>query len=91
MDPSAVGIGVDYLSICDHAASDMCESGARFGQGLRQILIGQRRTFTQDDVLAIEHGQPRIQRSRATRLDDPNGVWILVTHEELSRPVNAAA
>ncbi len=89
-DPARTGVGVDYLSVCDLAASDLCEGGARFAEGLRQVMAGRLESFELDDrqVLAFER---RIVRGRVTRVEDPRGTHYLVTHEVLpSRGLSAA-
>lgn len=89
-DPARVGVGVDYLAVCDQAASDLDRGGASFGAGLREVLEGRLRSFELDDRLVLEDAA-HVIRGRATRLEDPVGTWVLVTHEDLSRPAADAA
>lgn len=90
LDPALVGAGADYLAVCDAAASDLNEGGARFGLGLRRVLLGQTASFEMDDRLIIS-GETRVVRGRATRIEDPTGTWVLVTHQDMSRQAVGAA
>ena len=85
-----VGVGASYLAVCDQAASDLDPKGAAFGTGLRGVLQGRRRSFDLDDRL-VQDGQARVVRGRATRIEDPNGTWVLVTHESLCHGDTEAA
>lgn len=85
-----VGVGASYLAVCDLAASDLDPTGAAFGQGLRRVLLGLRRSFELDDRLVLD-GVTHVIRGRATRIEDPAGTWVLITHEDLSRPAIEAA
>ena len=85
-----VGAGASYLAVCDQAASDLDSNGAAFGQGRRRVRQGQRRSFELDDRLVLD-GEAHVIRGRATRIEDPAGTWVLVTHEDLSRPSTKAA
>jgi PAS domain-containing protein len=90
LKPAQAGVGVDYLATCDSAASDLNEGGARFGAGLRQLLLGRSVSFEMDDRL-VQDGETRVVRGRATRIEDPSGTWVLVTHQDMSlRALDAA-
>lgn len=89
-DPRRVGEGRNYLEICDAAASDLYPAAAAFGHGLRQILLGHIQSFEVDDHLVLD-GVAHVVRGRAMRVEDPSGSWILVTHEDLSRPAQEVA
>lgn len=73
--PERTGIGVDYLAVCDHAASDLDPEGARFGEQLRRVLLGQCTHFE------LESRGPHPARSRAVRLDRLPQPLVVVTHE----------
>lgn len=81
--PERIGVGVDYLAVCDQAASDLDEDGARFGLGLRRVLDGQLETFELKTV-AVVGGATHRTLSRVTRLVDPERAFFMVTHEDLS-------
>lgn len=88
-DPRRAGAGQSYLEICDQAA-DSCQAAADFGRGLREILSGQIETFEVDDRM-VREGQTHVVRGRATRIEEPTGTWVLITHQDLSRPADEAA
>ncbi len=89
-DLHQAGVGCDYLAICDQAASDLNVTGARFGAGLRSVLLGQTPSFELDDRLLIE-GVAHVIRGRATRIEDPTGTWVLVVHQDVSLAADSAA
>ena len=89
-DSARAGVGTNYLAVCDQAASDLDPTGASFGTGLRRVLAGQRQSFELDDRL-VTSGTARVVRGRATRIEDPAGTWVVITHEDLSRPSIEAA
>jgi len=72
--PEACGIGVDYLAVCDLAASDLEREAAAFGEGLRRVLLGQSHRFE----LACPGPLP--SRALVLRLDRLPGSAVVVLH-----------
>jgi diguanylate cyclase (GGDEF)-like protein/PAS domain S-box-containing protein len=47
-DPTRVGIGVNYLAVCDHAEGRFAEEASAVAAGIRGVLAGDLDTFTVD-------------------------------------------
>ncbi|MCO8127192.1 EAL domain-containing protein [Acidimicrobiia bacterium EGI L10123] len=47
-DPTRIGIGVNYLAVCDHAAGRFAEGADAIAQGIRGVLSGDLDSFTMD-------------------------------------------
>jgi PAS domain-containing protein len=83
--PDATGPGVSYLDVCDRALGQGDRRGAQFGEGLRKVLGGQRRTWWLDARVNV-HGETRLFRGRVTRVESPDGPFVIVAHTDLSTP-----
>ena len=92
--PEATGAGVNYLEVCERALRSGDRRGAQFADGLRAVLSGQRRTWWLDSRINV-HGDVRLFRGRITRVESPDGPFVIVAHTDLSQPntrfVRAAA
>ena len=77
-DPAATGVGVSYLSVCDHAALGGDRSAAEVAAGLRDVLAGRSPSFVVDYSLSMPGGN-RWFSLRVTAV--PEGGAVLVHHD----------
>ena len=83
--PEATGPGVNYLAVCERALRSGDRRGAQFADGLRAVLAGQRRSWWLDSRVNVR-GDVRLFRGRVTRVESPDGPFVIVAHTDLSQP-----
>lgn len=86
---AATGCGADYLAVCEAAVRAGDRRGAQFADGLRAVLSGKRRSWWLDSRVNVR-GEVRLFRGRVTRVESPDGPFVIVAHTDLSTP-NVAA
>ncbi|MFP5321915.1 MAG: EAL domain-containing protein [Acidimicrobiia bacterium] len=82
VDAGAVGVGVDYLAVCEAATGADADSALEAARGIRAVLRGDVRRFTMD----YECSGPDERRwfaLRASPLSGP-GSGALITHVDIS-------
>ncbi|MEZ6017261.1 MAG: hypothetical protein R3F49_19260 [Planctomycetota bacterium] len=84
-DASATGPGVNYLDVCESALRSGDRRGAQFAQGLRAVLERRRRTWWLDSRINVA-GEVRLFRGRVTRVESPDGPFVIVAHTDMSAP-----
>lgn len=86
----ATGPGANYLAVCDAAVRSGDRRGAQFAEGLRHVLEGRRRSWWLDSRVNVR-GEVRLFRGRVTRVESPDGPFVIVAHTDLSTPNVATA
>lgn len=78
-----LGVGANYLSVCDLAADNGNEDAQCVGAGIRSVLSKQEKEFSYDYACH----SPREERwfsCRVTRFPDPGPVRIVIAHEDIT-------
>lgn len=75
--------GVNYLALCDLAASKGSQDAAALAAGIRAVVRGEQGEFS------LEYRAPVVSRprwfvARVTRFRDTRPVRVVVTHEDIS-------
>lgn len=81
-DLSRVGVGMNYLVICDAVVE---EKAQQIAAGIRAVMRGDRETFALEYVCHAPH-EPRWFVARVTPLasDNPEGRRVVVAHENIT-------
>ncbi|GAB4517523.1 MAG: hypothetical protein Tsb0013_21790 [Phycisphaerales bacterium] len=82
-DPDVLGPGVDYLAVCDRAASSDADGAADVARGIREVLAGVR----DDYHMCYPCHSPDEQRwfqIRVKRCPDLEPVRVVVAHETIT-------
>jgi hypothetical protein len=79
----ATGVGADYLTVCEAAVRSGDYRGAQFAEGLRSVLAGSRKSWWLDSRVNVA-GEIRLFRGRVTRVESPDGPFVIVAHTDLS-------
>lgn len=82
---AATGVGVNYVEVCEAALCNGDRRGAQFAEGLRAVLAGRRRSWWLDSRVN-QFGEVRLFRGRVTRVEAPDGPFVIVAHTDLSTP-----
>lgn len=80
--PDGVGIGINYLSVCESDRSASAEAGMA-AAGLRKVLRGESRLFEME-YPCLWLPEPRWFRMRASRMADGVG-GVVVAHEDITQ------
>jgi len=83
-DPASVGVGANYLGVCDAVKGDRDAAVARrFADGIRAVFRGQRAMFEMEyDCLG--GGERRWFVGRVTRFPGGDPVRVVVAHEDVT-------
>lgn len=79
----AVGVGVNYLSVCDRSAHEGAPGAADFAAGLRAVLSGRSERFEAEYPCHAPHAQ-RWFVARITRLLGGGPIQAMVSHLDIS-------
>ncbi|MDM5179292.1 EAL domain-containing protein [Massilia sp. DJPM01] len=82
-DPARVCEGINYLDVCDRAASDGCADAAQVGLLLRDTLAGRRRSAT-FDYPCDAPGQQRWFSLKITALDHAGAPAVVLVHDNIT-------
>ena len=83
--PANYGVGANYLAICERAEGASADQAARFGEGLRAVLRGERAEFHLE-YLCDAPDQARWFIARAVPFHEVSGPGrVLVTHEDITQ------
>ncbi len=80
---SDVGVGANYLEICDHATGPCGEEAAVVGAGIRAVILGEKTEF----VLEYPCHAPSEKRwflARATRFGENGPIRVVISHENIT-------
>lgn len=80
-DPNAVGVGMNYLSVCDEGARQRDPGAAEVAAGLRQLLSGGLTRF-EHDYPCHAPDRERWFSLRASR--QPNGPGAVISHHDVT-------
>ena len=78
-----VGVGADYLAVCDAAAGPDAETARAFAAGIRAVMAGTRPVFE----LEYPCHSPQVQRwfmGRVTPFADAGARRVVIAHENIS-------
>ncbi len=78
-----MGLGQNYLSLCDAATGLFSEEAAEIAHGIREVLEGRR------DLYTLQYPchspiEPRWFLVRITRFDLNRATWVVVAHENIT-------
>ncbi|MCE3605520.1 EAL domain-containing protein [Massilia sp. P8910] len=82
-DPARVCEGVNYLDVCDRAASSGCGDAVQVGLLVRDILAGRRRSAT-FDYPCDSPGQPRWFSLKIASLDHAGAPAVVLVHDNIT-------
>ena len=82
VDRSAVGVGINYLTVCDQAAGLFAEGASESASGIRSVLFGEVDRFSVDYPCATDAGD-RWFTMRVTPTGELGG-GALVTHLDIT-------
>jgi PAS domain S-box-containing protein len=75
--------GVNYVLACEAATGDGAREAARFAEGIRSVLSGQRQEFTMD-YPCHSPGERRWFVGWVVRLLVGDARWAVITHEDIT-------
>jgi PAS domain S-box-containing protein len=75
--------GVNYLRACEEATGDGAREAARFAEGIRSVLSGQRQEFTMN-YPCRSPGERRWFVGWVARLLVGDARWAVITHEDIT-------
>lgn len=81
-EAEAVGVGVNYLAVCDRAAGEHADGAAEVAAGIRAVLVGETRQFSYDYPSA-GGGTERWFVVRVTPLGELGG-GAVVAHRDIT-------
>lgn len=79
----AVGVGADYLAVCDRAAHEGAPGAAGFAAGLRAVLAGRSERHESEYPCHAPHAQ-RWFVARITRLSGSRPTQVVVSHLDIT-------
>jgi hypothetical protein len=82
-EPESLSEGVNYLAVCDRARGPGSELARECAEGMRAVLGGRRRSFSQDYPCHAP-GKRRWFRSRVAPLLGPDPPRFVVAHADVS-------
>ena len=77
-------IGANYLEACMLGVSECGGEGSRTAQGIRQVMLGQRREFQLQYPVSVGASEKRWFVVRATRSRAENPCSVVVAHEDVT-------
>ncbi len=83
IEPQSVGVGANYLQICDTASAKHWEEAPRIAQAIRELLKGERDTFCIEYVWQSS-GETHWLRMQAIRFTGDGPTRVVVMHEEIT-------
>ncbi len=87
-EPSRIGVGADYLRVCDASAAAGDADARGFAAGLRDVLERRRDAFDHRYLCRTPEG-PRWFLARVTRSRGEGAVAVIVAHEDITAQVEA--
>ena len=82
-DPDRVGIGKDYLGVCEQASGDDRQAAIGFSEGIRAVLAGRAKTFEMD-YPCHSPNQERWFCGRVTPFRGNGRPGVVVAHEDIT-------
>ncbi len=84
-DPRRVGVGANYLAVCDQARDAISgRAAAEFAQGIRDVIAGRLDSHEQE-YECHDGAEQRWFVGRVTRFPGEGPVRIVVSHEDITR------
>jgi diguanylate cyclase (GGDEF)-like protein/PAS domain S-box-containing protein len=80
--PEAVGVGANYLAVCDRAAGEHADGAADVAAGIRAVLVGEAAQFSYD-YPSVGGGTDRWFVVRVTPLGELGG-GAVVAHRDIT-------
>jgi len=80
---NGLGVGADYLAVCDRAVGPGAVEGARFAAGIRDILSGGRKRYSMEYTCDAP-GERGWFIGRVTRFAIDGGVRLVIEHNNIS-------
>ncbi len=84
-----IGVGVNYLAICDAANGREVNGAAAFAAGIRAVMAGERLEYTQEYPCMTSQGQEWYV-GRITRFTSIGPVRIVISHQNITERRKAA-
>ena len=81
---SEVGVGVNYLAVCDAASGCCCEEAPAVAIGIRAVILKTQENFTLE-YPRHSPAEKRWYRVRVTRFADDDPVRVVVSHENITQ------
>jgi PAS domain S-box-containing protein len=81
--PAVVGVGANYLAVCDAAQGSDAEGAAAFGAGIRAVMAGARPEYIQEYPCATVHGREWFV-GRVTRFASVGPIRVVVLHQNIT-------
>ena len=81
--PSAYGVGMNYLSVCDNATGPNSEEAAPFAAGIRSVMEGDVDEFGLEYPCHSSE-EARWFFGRVTRFPGRGALRLVITHEEIT-------
>jgi hypothetical protein len=75
--------GTSYLELCASPTAELPPGRDRLRGGLLAVMEGPEPAFELYAEACVGGGEPHLFRNRITRLEDPDGRYFLVSHEDL--------
>lgn len=83
IDPQSVGVGTNYLQVCDTASPKYWEDAPRIAQAVRELLQGERDTCSIEYIWRSRKEEHWL-RMQAIRFTGDGPTRVVVTHEDIT-------
>ena len=84
-----IGVGVNYLAVCDAAKGGETNGAAAFVAGIRAVMAGERLEYTQEYPCITSQGQEWYV-GRVTRFASSGPVRVVISHQNITDRRKAA-
>jgi PAS domain S-box-containing protein len=81
---SEVGVGANYLAVCDAASGRCCEEASAVAIGIRAVILKTQENFTLE-YPCHSPAEKRWYRVRVTRFAGDDPVRVVVAHENITQ------
>lgn len=79
-----IGVGANYLSICERAIGEGAEEARAVAEGIRTVIKGDLQEFACPEYPCHSSGQRRWFAIRVTRFSGDSPARVVVVHEEIT-------
>ncbi len=86
---ATIGVGANYLAVCDAAKGDDAVGAAPFAAGIRAVMAGDRLEYIQEYPCVTAHG-PEWYVGRVTRFTSSGPIRVVVLHQNITERRQAA-